>query len=176
MGVITAQDDTSSSGGGGSSESGKQIGEQQADTESEATSEGVAEGVGGMGVFCSTARGRGGCCSLIVALLFMEAHKKALQVPGRALSAIITHLKSSLSPADFSSLSTLHFAVVAPIGKSTAGERGQAGEGEGGEGVEERVHMEALLKGPNEVALGKANVGTVRAMMVMSDMCVVVTD
>ncbi|CAI5939913.1 unnamed protein product [Closterium sp. NIES-65] len=86
-----------------------------------------------------------------------QAHKKALQVPGRALSAIITHLKSSLSPADFFSLSTLHFAVVAPIGKSTAGERGQAGEGEGGEGVEERVHMEALLKGPNEVALGKAN-------------------
>ncbi|CAI5509563.1 unnamed protein product, partial [Closterium sp. Naga37s-1] len=88
-----------------------------------------------------------------------QAHNKALQAPGCALSAVITHLKSSLSPTDFSSLSALHSAVVAAIGKRTAGGRGQAGEGEGGEGGEKGVDMEALLKGLKEVALGKAKEG-----------------
>ncbi|CAI5478312.1 unnamed protein product, partial [Closterium sp. Yama58-4] len=94
---------------------------------------------------------------LIVALLFMQAHNKALQAPGRALSAVISHLKPSLAPQDFSSLSALHSAVVAAIGKRAAGGRGQAGEGEGGEeGGEEGVDMEVLLKGLKEVALGKS--------------------
>ncbi|CAI5968386.1 unnamed protein product [Closterium sp. NIES-64] len=97
---------------------------------------------------------------LIVALLFMQAHNRALQAPGRALSAVITHLKPSLSPADFSSLSTLHSAVVAALGKRAAGGRGPAGGGEEGkEGGEERVDMAALLKGLKELTLGKAKEG-----------------
>ncbi|CAI5532990.1 unnamed protein product, partial [Closterium sp. Naga37s-1] len=89
-----------------------------------------------------------------------QAHNRALQAPGRALSAVITHLKPSLSPADFSSLSTLHSAVVAALGKRAAGGRGPAGEGEEGkEGGEERVDMEALLKGLKELTLGKAKEG-----------------
>ncbi|KAH7677979.1 E3 UFM1-protein ligase 1 protein [Dioscorea alata] len=48
----------------------------------------------------------------VVALLFMQVHNKALQAPGRAISAVLSHLKDKLPGSTFKVLTDYHSATV----------------------------------------------------------------
>ncbi|KAM0953621.1 putative E3 UFM1-protein ligase 1 [Dioscorea sansibarensis] len=48
----------------------------------------------------------------VVALLFMQVHNKALQAPGRAISAVLSHLKDKLPGTTFKVLMDYHSATV----------------------------------------------------------------
>ncbi|KAL0031439.1 hypothetical protein WJX77_000485 [Trebouxia sp. C0004] len=50
--------------------------------------------------------------SLVVPVLVMQVHGKAVTVPGRALAGIISNLKGTLEPGDFDLLQSYHQTVV----------------------------------------------------------------
>lgn len=45
----------------------------------------------------------------------LQAHGKAVSVPGRALAGIITHLKASLDPESYDLLQSYHQLVVSHL-------------------------------------------------------------
>ncbi|DBB10622.1 TPA: hypothetical protein ACH3X3_007133 [Trebouxia sp. C0006] len=53
--------------------------------------------------------------SLVVPVLVMQVHGKAVTVPGRALAGIISNLKGTLEPGDFDLLQSYHQTVVSHL-------------------------------------------------------------
>ncbi|KAA6426767.1 MAG: hypothetical protein FRX49_03092 [Trebouxia sp. A1-2] len=53
--------------------------------------------------------------SLVVPILVMQVHGKAVTVPGRALAGVISSLKGSLEPKDFDLLQSYHQTVVSHL-------------------------------------------------------------
>ncbi|KAK6935942.1 hypothetical protein RJ641_032972, partial [Dillenia turbinata] len=51
----------------------------------------------------------------VISLLYIQIHKKALQAPGRAISAAVARLKDKLDDSAFKTLMDYHSATVAPL-------------------------------------------------------------